>query len=189
MEDNPFNKHIPFPYRTKGSRIRPSIKNNTYHQTTPRESIKEFDVWCCVCKTNFKFKAVYKPLSVLCENCTLLKNKIMNMTLDETDFVPGPYRICVTYKIVKESHDGYCSDPGDLIIESKEIKIFYPLLRMITKEDISEDNKISTTNLKINLFEKPNEGCSRGSGVCNCKTTYKIKKVKIIRSLKDEIFC
>lgn len=100
--------------------------------------------------------------------------------LPELDFKEG-YRLCITYDIRQETHDGYCSEPYDE--EENEIQktYKYPLLSNITEEDIKRFMDRSTVDssdpnpLNIYILRK----VQHGNGYCGMNSFYTVKSIEI----------
>lgn len=111
-----------------------------------------------------------------CPACILLRSAIFDKELDmlfKNRIKPG-LKLCITYRVIKETHDGYCSDPYDEGEEEKIKTFSYPVLDTFKNVHIDNDgNVISLDSGPILIYLSDyQKQCSRGSGYCGKMTTY-----------------
>ena len=98
-------------------------------------------IYCRGCNNEFYERYRSNDFYYKCTECTRIYNGIHNHTLDEIDIVPG-YFLRVTYEVVKGSHDGYCSDPGDRTSEGHITMQDYRIPKILRSTDFDDDDNL-----------------------------------------------
>lgn len=97
---------------------------------------------------------------------------------DEKTFCSNTYRLKIKIFILEETHDGYCSDPDELVVKSREKFIFREIPATLNDRDLFDSHK----RLKdISTLNNLNSETSHGNGYCGCKTRVDVKSAKLIR--------
>ena len=93
----------------------------------------------------------------------------------------------VTFRVDYSTHCGYCSDPTNVestILKRKKFLVNFPHKDNFQNVTSIKSNSLDPSHQDIWKFARSNcekrEPCQIGSGYCNCGTTYKVKKLKII---------
>ena len=106
----------------------------------------------------------------------------------DPDYMMSNTKIKIKYTVTTMDHDGYCSDPFDIIKSKKNIVRTYPLLKIFTAKDI--DFEVGYDLFPSILLDNPKLGFyaidykQHGNGYCYMGTSYKIKSTKI-KSMTD----
>ena len=99
----------------------------------------------------------------------------------DPDYMRRDAKIRLTYHVIIEDHDGYCSDGYDFVTNKKTITKIYPLLKMFTTDDIINHGgilSISLDNPKLNYYEI--DDIPHGNGYCGSVTSHNIISTKIL---------
>ena len=85
------------------------------------------------------------------------------------------YGVEITWAVDATSHDGYCSDPGEIMTKSYTETEIVPLVKAITESDLDKD-KTSISSRKIELYN-----AYRGCGVCGTGTSFTVLTNRIVK--------
>ena len=102
----------------------------------------------------------------------------------DPDYMMSDIKIKIKYAVTTRSHDGYCSEPYDIVKSKKTTTRTYPLLKIFTAEDVDFEvghdlfPSVLPDNLKLGFYALDYE--QHGNGYCYMGTTYKIKSTKIL---------
>ena len=148
------------------------------------ECVGKEKINCSFCKVEYIGKPEKYGLKNMCPECSLLRQTLVGEYGDikkcKNMFRPG-FMLRITYKIREESHDGYCSDPGEEEVVENEMTFAYPLLNQFKNEHINNDGIVDVDKashlLSIYLFDDR----SHGNGYCGMKTTYNLKSAVVVK--------
>lgn len=117
----------------------------------------------------------------ICNSCCDIKSYIDWENSIDKSLINEDYIVEARYNISQDSHDGYCSDPGEMKTEYRKeiIGRFRP--KMIKDEDIDEHGNIKTDSKVIRLFYRDDDGCKNGSEYCGGVTYYELEEAKVIK--------
>lgn len=76
------------------------------------------------------------------------------------------YVVIIKYNKTGETHDGYCSDPGE--IENFDVEEYTYVL----SDEVYIENPDEYTTDNTLVFENDSWSCQKGSGYCGCKGEY-----------------
>jgi len=140
---------------------------------------------CADCGTSYIGQydgySFYKPSNSRCKTCSNVRLKILNDGNPPSECIKDGFKIQITYDVHRQTHDGYCSDPYDMVSEDDEERVELPVWKGVTNADIDRDGAV-ISNLH-GYYDRDEGGCGGGggSGYCGCTTTYIIKDAKVIK--------
>lgn len=161
------DENVPGSNHTQSTSTQSTSIQSTSTEPTP-------NAVCQLCQTPIYMKHPHSAFTIKnCASCQLFQYRLHGGHLTEAETDPS-YAVQVTYKVVKQEHDGYCSDPYDESqSESMETHTFqYPSL--LKPEDFNEHNLTNSTTLMY--FERAPE--AHGNGYCGLETTYELISAK-----------
>ena len=115
-----------------------------------------------------------------CKNCDLIHTLLSSNTVTNEIDIDKNKKIKITYNVITETHDGYCSDPYDSNEYCEEITFLYPLIVGISEENISNQIIDNHSTNKINYYQKRFTECEKDSGYCGMYKIYEIKDINIV---------
>ena len=160
--------------------------DRTYHGYSQNTSPKWCE-YCSKCSICDKFLGRetwnYYPK---CNNCLEIQkylsnnknNKNNNFGNTNQNLARAGYKVKVNYQVHEEKHSGYCSDPGECESNEYEEEIEFPCLIQVKNEDLDRNGNI------VGEAKKYYQKSDVGHGYCGMKTTYEIKKIKVIEDKK-----
>lgn len=129
---------------------------------------------CKHCNIPFYVHTSYTSKSQQCDQCKDFKYRLQENLLND-DEICQAYYIHVVYKVVEQSHDGYCSDPTDETETEREEDIQFAYPWILKDQDFDSDNNL----INLTYFEREPE--PHGNGYCGRETTYQIISAKRIK--------
>ena len=152
-----------------------NIQKETNQEEPPKEQPKEqmVNTVCMLCGEPISIRKPYQLSNKFrkCNNCNDLYNRLHEHNLTQTEINPD-YSIEVTYKVIEQDHDGYCSDSYDETTNEIEETIIYRYPNFLKEEDFDTDGKL----INCRFFEI--DSVAHGNGYCGLETTYEIISAK-----------
>ena len=135
---------------------------------------------CVSCHVDYTYTRSYIAGAYFCPACGLTKGILHNGNFSgkkiNADLLIAGFKVIVVYDVHRETHDGYCSDPGEDTVEDLEETRTYPLLKYFKNEHLDDDGNI--IGGPINFYEI--DDVSNCGGGCS-GTSYKIKNIKVAK--------
>ena len=160
-------------------------RRNGVRRQNQRPQQYQYDKTCPICEVHFTTTNKYAEECINCINIRKFLGVIDSYTTPNIDpelFYPG-LKLKIIWIVDETVHDGYCSDAGEYSSTTDESAVVYPLLKSIKNSDIDTSGRINNYS-KLKMYQRPNSGCSRGSGYnCHGGTSYSIESAKVIRDV------
>ncbi len=146
--------------------------------------IDKIELTCVSCNVKYMSSrsSVWDSPETLCRSCEEVKRDLHDNRVPAKLVIPG-FKVVVTYDVHSEEHDGYCSGVEELEVTDVEEVYTYPLLNLFKNEHL--DNEGNIVDGPVALYKKDNDnndnnGCHT---VCGAITSYRIKDIKVVRTL------
>ena len=147
------------------------------------EEEKRPEQTCHICDKKEKARH-YGRSKWMCSTCSDVKSHVRAMIGIDYSGMEVPtyddYEVEITWDVHETSHDGYCSDPGEIMTKSYTETELVPLVKAITESDLDEDGS-SIISRKLELY---NAYQCHGSGFCGTGTSYTVLRNRIVKMEK-----